>query len=65
MENNLPLFPEGTCTLAQEGDMIYHPYSCTYREPAIPQPYETWSPAQTYTRIIAEGYAEPEKGDGV
>ena len=57
-ENNVPLFDEGVKTIAQMGDMIYMPYSCTYREPAIPQPYDTWDPAQSYIQIIRDGYEE-------
>ena len=38
--------------------MIYKPYSCTYREPKIPQPYDTWDPAQSYIQIIKDGYEE-------
>lgn len=57
-ENNVPLFQEGVKTIAQMGDMIYKPYSCTYREPKIPQPYDTWDPAQSYIQIIKDGYAE-------
>ncbi len=60
-EHNLPLFDDGVYTIAQEGDMIYHPYSCTRREPAIPQPYETWDPAQSYIQIIKEGYTPHEE----
>ena len=56
LENHIPLFSDGVKTIAQEGDMIYHPYSCTRREPAIPQPYETWDPAQSYIQIIRDGY---------
>ena len=57
-ENNIPVVDMGIKTIAQKGDMIYHPYSCTYREPAIPQPYETWDPAQSYIQIIKDGYEE-------
>ena len=58
-ENNIPAFDTDIKTIAQVGDMIYHPYSCTYREPAIPSPYETWDPAQSYIQIIRDGH---EKG---
>lgn len=57
-ENNLPRFQDGVKTIAQKGDMIYKPYSCTYREPEIPQPYESWSPEQSYIQIIKNGYTE-------
>lgn len=46
----------GVKTVKQEGDMIYRPYSCTRREPAIPQPYETWDESQSYIQVIADGY---------
>lgn len=55
-ENNIPLFQEGVKTIAQKGDMIYKPYSCTYREPEIPQPYITWSPQQSCIQVVKDGY---------
>ena len=61
LENNLPLFQEGVSTIAQKGDMIYRPYSCTRREPAIPQPYETWDPAQSYIQVLRESYDIPKE----
>lgn len=57
-ENNCPLCETGVKTIAQKGDMIYRPYSCTYREPAIPEPYESWNPAQSCIQIIKDGYEE-------
>lgn len=47
-ENSIPHFEEGVKRIAQEGDNIYHPYSCTRREPSIPQPYRSWNPEQSY-----------------
>ena len=57
-ENHVPLFQNGVKTIAQMGDMIYKPYSCTCREPEIPQPYDTWDPAQSYIQVIRDGYEE-------
>lgn len=58
LENNHPSFQDGVKTIAQEGDMIYRPYSCTKREPAIPQPYEAWCEDQSYIQILKDGYDE-------
>lgn len=60
-EHNIPAFPEGVKTIAQEGDMIYRPYSCTRREPAIPQPYDTWQPEQSYIQVQRDGYEPAEE----
>lgn len=57
-ENNHPLFDEGVRTIAQEGDMIYRPFSCTRREPAIPSPYVHWDDWRSYIQILRDGYEE-------
>ena len=57
-ENNHPMFQNGVKTIAQEGDMIYKPYSCTKREPAIPSPYPAWDDSRSYIQILRDGYEE-------
>lgn len=57
-ENDIPLFQEGVKTIEQQGDRIYYPYSCTRREPAIPEPYETWDPARSYIQFVRDGHNE-------
>lgn len=67
-ENNIPIYPEvervekGVKTIRQEGDMIYRPYSCTRREPAIPQPYDEWDDSQSYIQVAADGYFDKTEG---
>lgn len=62
-ENSTPHFEEGVKKIAQEGDSIYHPYSCTRREPAIPQPYESWTQEQSYIQVIADSCAAEGGGE--
>lgn len=57
-ENNVPDIPEeqweqnGIYRIEMLSDIIYTPVSLTYREPAIPQPYETWDDSMSYIKPI-------------
>lgn len=57
-ESNAPGIPEeqweqnGIYKIEMLGDVIYTPTSLTYREPAIPQPYETWDDSMSYIKPV-------------
>lgn len=44
----------GICRIEMMGDAIYTPVSLTYREPPIPDPYDTWDDSMSQIKPVKE-----------